>query len=183
MHRHTHLRGFGAVDIDHHFRFVESQVDVDEGKLAGLHCALFHPVHHLQQQRVIVGRIDDELKRQPLAGAGQGGQVEAENLQPGNAFQLGLDLGQDLHLGAAAFVPGLEQEAADTRLDAVEAVDLERGVVLGKFLEDRDELIRIGIQVIQVGRLRRIGHHENDALVLIRCQFRLGEHQQHWNQA
>jgi hypothetical protein len=38
-------------------------------------------------------------------------------------------------------------------LHTVEAVDLERGVVLGKLLEDRDELVGVGAQVIEVGRL------------------------------
>ncbi|MNG00640.1 hypothetical protein D3C84_835830 [compost metagenome] len=31
--------------------------------------------------------------------------------------------------------------------------------------------------------MRGVGNHENDALVLVRCQFRLGEHEQYRNQA
>ncbi|MNF67939.1 hypothetical protein D3C84_497690 [compost metagenome] len=45
-HRYAHLRGLGAVDIHHHFRFVEGQVDVDERELARLQRTLFHPVDY-----------------------------------------------------------------------------------------------------------------------------------------
>ena len=96
---------------------------------------------------------------------------------------LRLDLGQDLPSGCGSLVPGLEQETADPRLHPVETIDLERRVVLGKRLEDRDELVGVGVQVVEVGRLRGVGQHENDALVFIRCQFRLGELEQHRNQA
>ena len=68
-------------------------------------------------------------------------------------------------------------------MHAVEAVDLEGGVVLGELFENGDEFVGIGIQVLEVGRLRGIGHHENDALVFVRRQFRLAELEQHRNQA
>ncbi|MNP16742.1 hypothetical protein D3C76_1091490 [compost metagenome] len=125
LHRHAHLCRLGAIDVHYHLRFIECEVDVDKGELAGLRRALFHPVDHLQQQLVIVGGVDHELKRQALASTRQGRQVEAEDLQPRNALQLGLDIRQDLHLGAAALVPRFEQEAADPRLHAIEAIDLE----------------------------------------------------------
>ncbi|MNG34138.1 hypothetical protein D3C84_1205570 [compost metagenome] len=34
IHGHPHLRSLGAIDIHHHLRFVEGQVNVEEGKLA-----------------------------------------------------------------------------------------------------------------------------------------------------
>ncbi|MNQ96448.1 hypothetical protein D3C85_1120540 [compost metagenome] len=71
LHRHTHLGRLGTIDIHHDFRFVEGQVDIDERELAGFHGALFHPVHHLQQQLVVVGRVNHELEGQPLASARQ----------------------------------------------------------------------------------------------------------------
>src|SRR3546814_12290807 len=52
---------------------------------------------------------------------------------------------------AIALVPGLEQEVADAALHAVETVDLEPGVVLRKALEDLQELVGVGVQVVQVG--------------------------------
>ena len=183
LHRYAHLGRLGTIDIHDDLRLVEGQVDIDERELAGLHRALFHPVHHLQQQLVIAGGVDDELEGQALASAWEGGQVESENLQSGNARQFRLNLGQNLHLGPATLVPWFEQEATDPRLHTVETVDLERRVVLGKRLEDRDELVGIGAQVIKVGRLRGVGQHENDALVFIRSQFRFGELDQHRNQA
>ncbi|MNS84967.1 hypothetical protein D3C72_1188130 [compost metagenome] len=92
-------------------------------------------------------------------------------------------LGEDLHLRATALVPWFEQETADAGLHAVVAVDLERGVVLREFLEDFDELVGVGTQVIEVGWLRRSGHHENDALIFVRGQFRFGELEEHRDQA
>ena len=71
LHGNAHLRSLGAVDIHHHFRLVEGQVNVDERKLAGFHRAFFYPVDHLQQQFVIVGGVDDELERHAFAGARQ----------------------------------------------------------------------------------------------------------------
>lgn len=142
----------------------------------------FDPVGDLQQRRIILRRVDDERKWQAFTGARQRGQVETEDLQARHAFQLGLDLWQDFHLGSAAFVPGLEQEAADTRLYAVVAVDLERGVVLRELLEDGNEVIGVRVQVVEVGWLRGAGHHEDDALVLVGGQFGLGEHDQHRDQ-
>ncbi|MNR18097.1 hypothetical protein D3C85_1347990 [compost metagenome] len=49
LHRYTHLRSLGAVDVYYYFRFVEREVDVDERELAGLHRPFLHPVDHLQQ--------------------------------------------------------------------------------------------------------------------------------------
>ena len=183
FHGHAHLRGFLAVDLDHHFRLVEGQVDVEEGELARGLGPLLDPLGHLQQRLVVVWRVDHELEGQAFAGAGQRRQVEAEDLQAGDLAELGLHFRKDFHLGALALVPGLEQEAADAGLHAVEAVDLERRVVLGEFLEQGHELIGVGIQVIEVGRLRGGGHQEHDALVLVRCQFLLGKHQQQRDQA
>ena len=183
FHGHAHLRGFLAVDLDHHFRFIEGQVDVKEGEFARGLGPLLDPLGHLQQRLVIVWRVDYELEGQAFAGAGQRRQVKAEDLQAGDLAELGLHFRKDFHLGALALVPGLEQEAADAGLHAVETVDLERRVVLGEFLEQGHELIGVGIQVIEVGRLRGGGHQEHDALVLVRCQFLLGKHQQQRDQA
>ncbi|MNE46563.1 hypothetical protein D3C80_1409060 [compost metagenome] len=104
-------------------------------------------------------------------------------MQAADTVEFALHLRQQFHLRALAFVPGFEQKTADARLHAVEAVDLERRVVLRKRLEDRTEFIGVSVQVIQVGRLRRRRHHEDDALVFIRCQLRAGEHQQYRDQA
>ncbi|MNN11663.1 hypothetical protein D3C81_1246290 [compost metagenome] len=71
LHGNPHLRSLGAVDIHHHFRLVEGQVNVDKRKLAGFLRTFFYPVDHLQQQFVIVGGVDDELERHAFAGARQ----------------------------------------------------------------------------------------------------------------
>ncbi|MNF96083.1 hypothetical protein D3C84_788610 [compost metagenome] len=90
---------------------------------------------------------------------------------------------QQLHLRAFTLVPRFEQETADARLHTVEAVDLKRRVVLGERLEDIDELVGVGAQIIEVGRLRRVGNHKNHALIFIRGQLVLGEQQKHRYQA
>ncbi len=182
FHGDAHLRGLLAVDLDHDLRLVERQVHIEEGELAGLLGALADALGHLQQRFVVVGGIDHELERQAFAGAGQRRQVETEDLQAGQAIELGLYLGQDFHLRALALVPGFEQEAANAALHAIEAVDLEPGVVLREALEYLQELVGVGVQVVQVGGLRCAGHHEDDTLVLLGRQFALGEHQQHRNQ-
>ncbi|MCY1285977.1 hypothetical protein D9M70_349350 [compost metagenome] len=180
LHGHAHLRRLGAVDVDHQFRLVEGQVEVHEGELAGLLGAFLHPLGHLQQRLVVVRRVDHELERQAFAGAGQRGQVEAEDLQPRNLVQLGLHREEQFHLAAFALVPRLQQHAADAGLHAVVAVDLERRVVLREALEDFLELRGEAVQVVEVGGLRRIGHEEDDALVLLGSEFALDElRQQH----
>ena len=182
LHGHAHLRRLLAVDLHHQLRLVEGQVDVQEGELARRLGALLHPFGHIQQQLVVVGGVDDELEGQAFTGTRQRGQVEAEDLQAGYGVEACLHFRQQFHLRALPFVPGLEQETADAALHAVEAVDLEGRVVLGEVLEDRLEGFRVLVQVVQVGGLRRAGHHEDHPLVLVGRQFALGEHQQRRNQ-
>ncbi|MNH00491.1 hypothetical protein D3C79_596830 [compost metagenome] len=126
VHRHPHLRRLGPVDIHHHFGLVEGQVDVEEGELAGFLGAGLDALGHIQQCRVVASAVDHELEWQALAGAGQRRQVEAEDLQAADFLELALHQRQQLHLRALALVPGLEQEAADAGLHAIETVDLER---------------------------------------------------------
>ncbi|MNS91207.1 hypothetical protein D3C72_1252860 [compost metagenome] len=183
VHRHPHLRRLGPVDIHHHLGLVEGQVDVEEGELAGFLGAGLDALGHIQQCRVVASAVDDELEWQALAGAGQRRQVEAEDLQATDFLELALHQWQQLHLRALALVPGLEQEAADAGLHAIETVDLERRVILGESLEQRGEFVGIGVEVIKVGRLRRTAHHEDHPLVLVGRQFVLGELQQYRNQA
>ncbi len=178
LHGHAHLRRLGAVDVDHQLRLVEGQVEVEEGELAGFLGALLHPLGHLQQRLVVAGGVDHELEWQALAGARQRRQVEAEDLQAGDLVQLCLHRVEQLHLAALAFVPGFEQHAADAALHTVVAVDLERRIVLGEGAEDALVLAGVLVQVVQVGGLRRVGHEEDDALVFLRRQFLVGEHQQ-----
>ncbi|MCY1540268.1 hypothetical protein D9M68_758970 [compost metagenome] len=113
FHGYAHLRGLGPIDIHHHFRLVERQVDVEEGELARFQGARLDPLGHLQQRLVVVGGVDHELERQALAGARQRRQVEAEDLQAGDLVESALDFLEQFHLGALALVPGFEQEAAD----------------------------------------------------------------------
>ena len=84
---------------------------------------------------------------------------------------------------AVALVPRLEQETSDAALHAVESVDLERRVVFGKGLEQWGELVGVGIEVVEVRWLWRAADHENDPLILVRCQLVLGELEQHRDQA
>ncbi len=69
LHGDAHLRGLLAVDVDHQLGFVERQVEIEEGELAGLAGALLHPLRHLQQRLVVVGGVEHELEWQALAGA------------------------------------------------------------------------------------------------------------------
>lgn len=78
---------------------------------------------------------------------------------------------------------GLSKKTTDTGLHAVEAVDLKRRVILGEGLEQRCELVGVGVEVVEVGRLRRAAHHEDHPLVLVGRQFVLGEFEQHRDQA
>ncbi len=103
-------------------------------------------------------------------------------MHAGNLVELRLHRMEQFHLALFAFVPGLEQHAADAGLDAVVAVDLERRVILREAAEDTFELGGVAIQVVEVGGLRRVGHEEHDALVLFRRQLLLGEHQQYRDQ-
>ncbi|MNE90710.1 hypothetical protein D3C80_1882530 [compost metagenome] len=48
IHGHPHLGCLGAVNVDHHFRLVERQVDVQEGELAGCLGAVLDPLRHVQ---------------------------------------------------------------------------------------------------------------------------------------
>jgi hypothetical protein len=53
-------------------------------------CARLDALGHFQQCRVVAGGVDHELERQALAGAGQRGQVEAEDLQAADFCEFGL---------------------------------------------------------------------------------------------
>ncbi len=178
VHRYPHLRRLGPVDIDHHLGFVKGQVDVEEGELARCLGPSLDALGHLQQCRVVACGVDHELERQAFAGAGQRRQVEAEDLQAGDLFQLGLYQWQQLHLRTLALVPGLEQEATDAALHTIETVDLERRIVFGEGLEQRGELVGVCVEVVKVGWLRGTADHEDHPLVLVGGQFVLGELQQ-----
>ena len=109
-------QGGHLVPVDHEFGLGLVDLDVDQRRkgehlaLHGLHLQL---VGEFQDLPGFGRRGQDELDRE-IAAAGEGRRSHREDPDAGNLLQLLLDLGQDLEDVALAFIPRLDDHAAET---------------------------------------------------------------------
>ena len=117
------------------------------------------------------GRTDDHLDRQSTGTAGQRRQVERERINALDLAELALDQRLERDRRALSLIPRLQQHAGDSILRAIDAVENEAQVGLGKAAKDLVELLAVIVRIIDVGVFRRLGHGKHNALVFFGREF------------